>query len=74
MASVVSEARLEISGCISDKKWTTVRVQVDQEERTDNPDSSPEVRAPRTGREENSTNQKDGKLYDGSNNRGRNEL
>jgi len=51
-----------------------LRIQVDQEERTYNPDRGPEVRAPRTGREEHSANQEDGKLQDGSNNRGRDEL
>ena len=51
-----------------------LRVQVDQEERTDNPDGGPEVRAPRTGREQHSADQEDGKLQDGSNNRGCDEL
>ena len=51
-----------------------MRGEVDQEERTDNPDSGPEVRAPRTGREQHSADQEDGKLQDGSNNRGRDEL
>ena len=50
------------------------RVQVDQEERTDNPDRGPEVQAPQTGREEHSANQEDAKLQDGSNHRGRDEL
>ena len=58
------------TGLVSD----ALRVQVDQEERTDNPDRGPEVRAAQTGREEHSANQEDGKLQDGCNNRGRDEL
>jgi len=51
-----------------------LRVQVDQEKRTDNPDHGPEIRPPRTGREEQSAKQEDGKLQDGGNNCGRDEL
>ena len=47
---------------------------MNQEERTNNPERGLEVRAFRTGREEHSANQEDGKLQDCRNNRGRDEL
>src|ERR1700739_366743 len=51
-----------------------LRVQVDQEECTDNPHRSPEVGSARTSREKHAPHQEDGKLQDGGNNRSGDEL
>jgi hypothetical protein len=47
---------------------------VDHEERTENRDRRPEIRASRTAREEHSAKQEDGKLQNGRNHRRRDEL